>query len=182
MRAFATWCTGHRKTVIVGWVVALIATGMIAGSVGSAYTEEFKLPASDSTKALELLEHKFRAQSGEVATIVYKDESGVESPAVKRKMEGVFDEVAKFPHVSEVASPYSGNGAAAVSDNGKIAYATIQFDVTNDKIDKDKTKEIIKVAQGAAGDGLQVELGAQPIEEARAQEEESDSSFGIGLL
>ena len=34
MRAFATWCTGHRKTVIAIWVVALVATGMIAGSVG----------------------------------------------------------------------------------------------------------------------------------------------------
>jgi RND superfamily putative drug exporter len=36
------------------------------------------------------------------------------------------------------------------------------------------------VSQAAAGDGLQVELGGQPIEEAR--QEEGDSSFAIGLL
>jgi len=182
MRAFATWCTGHRKTVIIGWIVALIAIGMIGSSVGSAFTEEFKLPASDSTKALELLEQRFPAQSGEAATIVFKTDEGIESPDVKRKMEGVFDEVAKFPHVSEVASPYSGDGAAAISDDGKIAYATIQFDVTNEKIDKDKTKEIVEIVQAASGDGLQVELGGQPIEEVRAEEEGGDSSFGIGLL
>jgi putative drug exporter of the RND superfamily len=182
MRAFATWCTGHRKTVIISWIVALIAIGMIGGSVGSAFTEEFKLPASDSTKALELLEDRFPAQSGEAATIVFKAEDGVESPAVKQKMEGVFREVAKFPHVSEVANPYTSNGAAAISDDGKIAYATIQFDVTNENIDKDKTEEIIEVAQAAGGDGLQVELGGQPIEEVRAEEEGGDSSFGIGLL
>jgi RND superfamily putative drug exporter len=181
MRRFATWCTGHRKTVIIGWIVALIGVGMLAGSVGSAYTEEFKLPASDSKEAFDLLEHKFPQQSGDTAQIVFKAPAGVESAAVKRKMERVFAEVAKFPHVSEVASPYKGGGAAAISDNGKIAYATIQFDVTNDKLDKDKTKEIIKTAQAASGGGLQIELGGQPIEEAR-QEEGGDSSFGIGLL
>jgi putative drug exporter of the RND superfamily len=181
MRRFATWCTGHRKTVIIGWIVALIVAGMAAGSAGSAFTEEFKLPASDSQEAFDLLETKFPAQSGDTALIVYKAPAGVESTAVKRKMEGVFAEVAKFPHVSEVAGPYEGAGAAAVSDDGKIAYATVQFDVPNNKLDKDKTKQIIAVSQAAAGNGLQVELGGQPIEEAR-QEEGGDSSFAIGLL
>jgi RND superfamily putative drug exporter len=181
MRAFATWCVGHRKTVIAGWIVALIGIGTIAGSAGAAYTEEFKLPKSDSQEAFDLLEHKFQAQSGDTATIVFKDESGVESPAVKREMEAVFAEVAKFPHVSEVASPYAGGGAGAISKDGTIAYATIQFDVPNDKLDKAKTKEIMAGAQAAAGAGLVVALGGQPIEEAR-QEEGGDTSFGIALL
>ncbi len=95
-------------------------------------------------------------------------------------MEGVFAEVAKLPHVSEVASPYKG-GAAAISKNGQIAYATVQFDVPNNKLDKASTKRMVKVAQAAASDGLQVEMGGQPVEEAR-QEEGGDSSFAIGLL
>jgi RND superfamily putative drug exporter len=180
MRGFATWCTGHRKTVIIGWIVALIGVGMVAGSVGSKFTEEFKLPASDSQEAFDLLETKFPAQSGDTSLIVFKAPGGVESPAVKQKMNAVFAEVAKFPHVSEVASPYKDGGAAAVSDDGTIAYATVQFDVPNNKLDKDATKRIISVSQAAAGDGLQVELGGQPIEEAR--QEEGDSSFAIGLL
>jgi RND superfamily putative drug exporter len=129
MRRFATWCTGHRKTVIVGWVVALVGIGMLAGSVGSRYTEEFKLPASDSQEAFDLLENKFPAQAGDTALIVFKAPGGVEAAAVKQKMDGVFASVAKFPHVSEVASPYKAGGAAAISDNGQIAYATVQFDV-----------------------------------------------------
>jgi RND superfamily putative drug exporter len=180
MRGFATWCTGHRKTVIIGWIVALIGVGMAAGSVGSKFTEEFKLPASDSQEAFDLLETKFPAQSGDTSLIVFKAPGGVESAAVERKMNGVFAEVAGFPHVSEVASPYKGGGAAAISDDGKIAYATVQFDVPNNKLDKDATKRIISVSQAAAGEGLQVELGGQPIEEAR--QEEGDSSFAIGLL
>ncbi|HSS43515.1 MAG TPA: MMPL family transporter [Solirubrobacterales bacterium] len=180
MRRFATWTTGHRKTVIIGWIVALVGFGMLAGSVGSDFSEEFQLPDSDSKQALDLLEERFPAQSGEAAQIVFKANQGVESPAVERKMDGVFTKVEGFPHVSEVASPYKGGGAAAVSDDGKIAYATVQFDVTGDKLNEDTVKEIIEIAQGASGDGLQVELGGQPIQESQA-EEGQDISFLVGL-
>jgi putative drug exporter of the RND superfamily len=180
MRRFATWITGHRKTVIFGWIGALVVIGVIAGSVGAHFTEEFKLPASDSKEAFDLLETKFPAQSGDTAQIVYKADQGVESPAVKSKMEGVFKQIEGFPHVSEVASPYEEGGAGAVSKDGKIAYATVQFDVPNNKLDKEKTREIISIAQGAAGNGLEVQLGGNPVQEA--EQEEGDSSFGIGLL
>src|SRR3954454_6380732 len=163
MRRFASWTTSHRKTVIIGWIAALIVVGMIAKTAGTAFTEDFSLPASDSKEALDLLEEKFPAQSGEAAQIVFKADGGVESSAVEKKMDAVFAEVDKFPHVSEVASPYDkgGGGAAAISDDGKIAYATVQFDVINSDIDKDKTEQMIAVAQGASGNGLQVEMGGQ---------------------
>ncbi len=183
MRRFATWTTGHRKTVIIGWILALIIVGAIAGGQGADYSEEFKLPTSDSTEAYELLEDNFPQQSGGTATIVFKADGsgGVESPAVKKTMEGVFKEVESKPHVTEVASPYGGaEGAAAISEDGKIAYATIQYDVQGNKLNKDDTKQIIKTAQGASGNGLDVQLGGQPIEEAK--EENEGASEGIGLL
>jgi RND superfamily putative drug exporter len=180
MRRFATWCTGHRKTVIVSWIVALVGAGMLAGSIGSDFTEEFKLPASDSKDAFELLEHRFPQQSGDTIQIVYRAESGVRDPAVRRTMEGVFAEAERIPHVSGVSSPYEKGGAAAVSDDGTIAYATVQYDVPNNKVDKSDTRELIAVAQDARGAGLQVELGGQLV--AEAEEESGDSSFFIGLL
>ena len=181
MRRFATWTTGHRKTVIFGWIASLIVIGGIAGNVGSHFSEEFKLPSSDSTEAYELLEEDFKGESGGTATIVFKADDGVESSAVKKKMEGVFKSVEAEPHVSGVASPYAGSGGAgAISDNGKIAFATIQYDVQGNKLDKGSTEKIIKTAQGASGGGLEVALGGQPIEEAK--EQGGDSSFAIGLL
>jgi putative drug exporter of the RND superfamily len=180
MRRFATWTTGHRKTVIIGWIVALIVIGGISGSVGADFTEEFKLPASDSKEAFDLLESKFPAQSGDTAQIVFKAKGGVEAPTVEKTMKGIFAEVEGFPHVSEVASPYEEGGAAAISGDGKIAYATIQFDAAGNELDKEKTREIIAVAEKPAGGGLQIELGGNLITEA--EQEEGDSSFGIGLL
>jgi RND superfamily putative drug exporter len=182
MRRFASWTTSHRKTVIVGWIVALVGIGIISSSVGSAFTEEFKLPSSDSQEAFDLLEDKFPAQSGETATIVFKADGGVESPAVKKKMAAVFAEAEKLPHVSEVVSPYGDEGAADIAADGKIAYATVQYDVTLDKLEEEDIEKLVSDAQGAAGDGLQVELGGQPIELVREAEEGEDSSFMVGLL
>ncbi|HVO54271.1 MAG TPA: MMPL family transporter [Solirubrobacterales bacterium] len=180
MRSFATWITGHRWTVVIGWIVALVVMVGLSGSVGAHFSEEFKLPASDSKEAFDLLEENFPQQSGETAQVVFKADSGVESPAVKKKMEKVFAEIEEFPHVSEVASPYEEGGAAAISEDGKIAYATIQYDAQNHDIEKDDTREIIKIAKGAGGEGLEVQLGGNLIQEA--EQEEGDSSFGIGLL
>ncbi len=181
MRRFATWCTGHRKTVILAWLVALVGVGMLAGSVGSDFSEEFKLPASDSQEAFDLLEEKFPAQSGDTATIVFKADGGVEAGSVKREMEDVFASIHELPHVSEVASPYQGDGAGAVSDTGKIAYATVQFDQTTEKLETEEIERVMADAREASRDGLQVEIGGQPIEEVR-EEEGGDSTFAIGLL
>jgi RND superfamily putative drug exporter len=181
MRRFATWTTGHRKSVIFGWIATLIVMVLLAGTVGADYSEEFKLPTSDSTEAYELLEDDFKGESGGTATIVFKADEGVESPAVKKKMEGVFKSVEGEPHVSSVASPYAGGGGTGeISKDGKIAFATIQYDVQGNKLDKSSTEKIIETAQGASGGGLDVQLGGQPIEEAK--EESGDSSFAIGLL
>jgi RND superfamily putative drug exporter len=179
MRRFSTWCCGHRRTVIVGWLVGLVAIGMLTSSVGADFSENFTLPASDSKDALDLLEDRFPAQSGDTATIVYRADGGVRSPAVKGKMEKVFAEAEALPHVSEVASPYTGGGAAAISEDGRVAYATVQYDVLNDELEDSDVEELISNSQAAGGPGLQVALGGQPIEEA--EEEEGDISFLIGL-
>ena len=130
--------------MIIGWIVALIGVGMIAGSVGSDFSEEFKLPASDSQEAFDLLEDKFPAQSGDTATIVFKADgrgrvAGGEARrwrASSPRSEGCRTS-AKSPAPTRAAAP------AAISDDGKIAYATVQFDVTTDKLEKDEIKKLI---------------------------------------
>src|SRR5690606_29153706 len=158
-----------------------VAVGAIAKSAGNDFSEEFRLPASDSQQAYDLLQTKFPAQSGDSAQIVYRAEQGVEAPAVKRRMERAFSRIEAKPHVSEVASPYVKGGAAAVSPDGKIAYATVQFSVASDRFAKGEVEDIVAIAERAGGEGIVVALGGQPIEEVIAGEEK-DLSFVIGLL
>jgi len=73
MRAFATWCTGHRKTVIIGWIVALIGFGMLASSVGSDFSEDVVLlmgGLSDMEVKAEVGEHEVVGiHEGDLATV-----------------------------------------------------------------------------------------------------------------
>jgi len=181
MRRLGSWTTTHRKTVILGWVAALVLVGFLAASAGTSFSENFKLPSSDSQRAVELLEKRFPAQSGETASIVFRAPAGVEAPRVRRAMSRAFAATERVPHVTGVASPYAGGGDAAIAPDDKIAYATIQFDQQGDELQKETVEEAMAPAQAAAGPGLQVEFGGQPIETVRQGEEEGDTSFKIGL-
>ncbi len=180
MRRFATWTTGHRKTVILAWIAALVIAVFLSGAVGADFSEDFSLPSSDSTEALELLEDRFPAQSGETATIAFRDAGGVEEAPVRRRMEGAFAEIDRLPHVSEVESPY-GSGGGAISEDGEIAFATIQFDQTAEDLDDEEVKQAMNDALAAGGGGLEVAIGGAPMEEVRGEEEEDDLSFKVGL-
>jgi putative drug exporter of the RND superfamily len=180
MRRLGNWCTTHRRAVILIWIAAVIVIGFAAGSAGSAFSNNFELPSSDSQRALDLLKHRFPAQSGDSAQIVYKAPQGVESAAVRRRMQAVFAKVEQVPHVSGVSDPYTSPGAAAISKDGEIAYATVQFNKTTNDLPKPDIQRVIDTAQAAAMPGLQVELGGQPIELIR--QSQGDTSFAIGLL
>ncbi len=56
----------------------------------------------------------------------------------------------------------------------------MQFDLTTEKLPKEDTEKVIAIAEEAAGPGLQVALGGQPIEQVR--QSKGNSSFAIGLL
>ncbi len=168
--------------MILAWIAALIGVGMISSSVGADFSEDFKLPASDSQQAFDLLEEKFPAQSGETATVVYRASDGVEGATVRGTMEGIFTHVEAVPHVGEVVSPYGPEGAAEISEDGRIAYATVQFDQALEDLDLKNVERVMDIALGASVDGLQVEVGGQPIEEVRAEDEGGDVSFAIGLM
>ncbi len=148
--------------MIAAWIVALVGIGFLAGSAGSDFSEDFKLPASDSAEAFELLEDRFEAQSGDTATIVFKAPAGVGSPSVRKRMEALFATAEELPHVSEVASPYAESGAAAISENGEIAYATVQYDKRALDLPTSSNEAILNLRPTLESPGLQVEARRQP--------------------
>ena len=113
MAGVARWCVRHSWTVVGLWLVALIALGGLDRAVGSAYSDNFNLPGTESTKALDLLQSAFPNQAGEADTIVWHVTSGkVTDPAVQQPMTAMLDKVAHGPSVRGVTSPYSPAGAA----------------------------------------------------------------------
>ncbi|HEX4017772.1 MAG TPA: MMPL family transporter [Frankiaceae bacterium] len=163
----AHWCFRHRRLVLLLWLVAFIAMGAISNGVGSKYANSFTLPATDSSRALTLLQTEFPVASGETDTIVWHVKQGkVTDPAVQARITPMLAKVAKLPHIKTVVSPYTSAGARQISAGGTIAYANFTFAGTGPAIPTSAAKNVITTAQAAATPDLQVELGGPAIQDA----------------
>ncbi len=182
MLKLARWSTTHRKYVVLAWVVLLFGVNAVAQSAGTAYSNNFTIPNSDAQRAANLLQQSFPAQAGDRDSIVFKVASGtVTAPAVKARMENMFAEIRRLPHVTEVISPYAGATAGrSVSANGQIAFATVVFNEKANLLPTSAAKRVVSVAQTAGRRGLEVELGGQAIE--AAQKVGFGLSTAVGLL
>jgi RND superfamily putative drug exporter len=166
MAQLARWCFRHRATVIGLWVVVLIALGGTQVAIGTSYSEAFSLPGTESTKALELLQKQLPSDSGDSDQIVVHVDSGtVKDAAVQQKISAMFTTVSHLPSVASVTSPYDPAGASQVSADGKTAYATVGFTKQANELPVPDVQKVIDTAEAARGNGVQVELGGQAIQQ-----------------
>ncbi len=181
MATLARWCYNHRILVVVGWVLALVALTGVERSVGTAYSDSFKLPGTESTKAFALLGEAFPSQSGEADTIVLHARSGkVTDPETKAAATAMLAKVARVPHVAAVTSPFTPAGAAQVSRDETIAYATVAWDTGSEPVPPAAVKALVSAATSIESPALQVELGGNAI--AQSEQRPPASSEGIGIL
>ena len=175
------FCIDHRRFVILGWIAVAIAALALSGAVGSRYATNFSLPGTESQRAADLLKRDFPAQAGDSDQIVFAAKQGkVSDPAVRARITPMLDSVAKLPHVTGVVSPYAAAGARAVSADGHIAFATVNFDQRANELPKDAVKRVISVARGAGSSAVQVELGGQAIQQV--QEPPLGAATAIGIV
>ena len=181
MAGLARWCFRHRRIVVLGWVAAIAALLWLTGAVGTAYSDSFSLPGTESTKALSLLSSNFPAQAGDSDTIVIHVKSGsVRDPAVQSKVSSMLARVATSPSVASVASPYAAAGAAHLSKDGRTAFANVIFAKQTQALPAADVKHVIDLAESARSPGLDVELGGNSIKQI--QQTPPSSSEGVGLV
>ncbi len=176
----ARWCVAHRRLAIGGWVALLVVVLAASRAVGTQYASDFSLSGTESQHARDLLERDFPQQSGDSDQIVFNVSSGsVHDPAVRNRIRPMLAKVASLPHVSEVVSPYSPDGARAISADGRTAFATVTFDSQANDIPKSAINGVISTAEDARTSGLQVELGGQAIQQA--QQPSLGAATAVGL-
>jgi putative drug exporter of the RND superfamily len=160
------WAAGHRRLVLLGWIVALVGAFGASSAVGTNYSNSFSLKGTDSQRAVDLLKRDFPAQSGDSDQIVFHTRSGsVTEAAVKARVAPVLGQIARLPHVSGVVSPYSTAGAHAVSQDGQIAFATVNFDQRANVLPPAAVERVISLADSARSPQLEIQLGGQAIEQ-----------------
>ena len=163
----ARWCIAHRRWVVLAWVAVAILATALAGSVGNKYATNFTLPGTESQHASDLLTREFRAQSGDVDTIVFHVSRGtVGSPAVRAAITPMLARVSAFPHVTGVTSPYSARGAVQVSPNRTTAFATIGYDKAANLLPNATGQRLLDEVKAMHVPSLHVAAGGQVVENA----------------
>ncbi|MFE5710888.1 MMPL family transporter [Streptomyces sp. NPDC056501] len=163
MAAIARWCIRHRLVVVLLWLLALGGVGTGAILAGSAYSNDYEVPGTESGRATALLDRGFHGLGGDSDTIVWHtDQGSVRADAVERRMTAMLDEVAGLPGIAAVTSPY-GDTQGQVSEDGHTAYATVTFREQADDIPEAQARALVDTAKAAADDTLAVELGGSAV-------------------
>ncbi|GGK67269.1 membrane protein [Streptomyces flaveus] len=181
MATLARWCYRHRLVVLLLWVGALFGVGFAGSAAGTDYANTFSLPNTDSTRAYDLMEKAFPQSSGDTDTVVWKvDDGTVRDESVRSRIEPALEEIGRMEGVGEVSSPYAAQGAAQISEDGRIAYAQVTFTEQANSVPKELVEDVVDTAQNAEHAGLQVELGGQAI--TRVQEPPTGIAELVGIV
>ena len=181
MATFARWCYRHRIIVVVAWVLVLVAVVGAERAAGDAYSNNFGLPGTDSTRALTLLSTALPSQSGDTDQIVWHVRQGsVNDPQVQARIKTLLAKVAATGGVNAVQSPYSPTGVGQISRDGKTAFATVHFAKLAQQVPKADVQRVIDLVKAAGTPAVQVEVGGQAIEQATQMR--VSNSEGIGII
>ena len=174
MTGLARWCFTHRKRVIAGWFLALVVLIAANVSAGSGYTDNFSLPGTESTEALDLLGDHFQSQSNDQNQVVFGADS---IKAEQAQIDTVLEAVRGVRHVDDV-------GDVQISQDDKVAFATVTMDGEQPVADVpvDAYENVIDTAQENATDALRVELGGSGIQQATQGQEGGGAGEMVGFL
>ncbi|MDH6453073.1 MULTISPECIES: MMPL family transporter [unclassified Streptomyces] len=163
MAALARWCVRRRLVVVLLWLLALGGVSAAAAVTGSAYSNDYEVPGTESGRATQLLQDGFHNLGGDNDTVVWHVTSGsVRDADVEQTMTATLDKIADLPGVAAVVSPYDAQGGR-ISADGHTAYATVTFDRSAEDIDTSEARAVVDTAKDAEADGLQVELGGSAV-------------------
>jgi RND superfamily putative drug exporter len=167
MIGLSRWCMTHRRRVAIAWLVIAILANVIASAVGRNYSTDFTLPGTQSQHVADLLSSQFKAQSGDVDTVVLHNAKGrFDAPAVKSAVEPVLTKIKHDPDVVSVLSPFTKQGAQQVSKDGHTAFATINYTKRANLLADNTGKPVLRQIDSIHVPGLQVAAGGQVIEQA----------------
>ena len=182
MRRLASWCATHQWLTVIGWIVGLIALVAIHTGAGSAYTDNFKLPHTESFDAVHLLQRSAPKASGETDQLVIGVSQGkVTDPAVRARAQQLFAKVAALPDVAAVGSPYTAQTAHQIAPSGQVAFATVTFSnaANQNKITAAQARTFDNTITSASGNGVQFQAEGNIAEAGNKNNQGNGTIFGF---
>ena len=175
MTSLAGFIYRHRKATALVWVLFLVGMTAWSQNVGSAYSNSFTLPNTESKVALDLLTAHNPAEKGSSIQIVFASKNG--SKLTLAEVDPINSKIKTLTHVVDVKSPFAPN-SGAISTDQSVAFSTVFLDARD--IPNEATKAIISSAKSFSSSTIQIELLGDAV--ARANEAKPSSSEFISLI
>ncbi|MFE6475125.1 MMPL family transporter [Streptomyces rochei] len=182
MAALARWCVRRRLVTVLLWLLAFGGVAAAAGVAGSAYSNDYGVPGTDSDRASRLLASGFPGLDGDSDTIVWHTPTDtVRASGVEQAMTRTLDRIADLPGVAAVTNPYDDADAPRISEDARTAYATVTFEDASQDIDPAQARAVVDTAKAAGTDGLQVELGGGAVALTETPEGHLAEAVGVAV-
>ena len=172
----ARWCFRRRWAVLGTWLVAVIATVVIAQAGGGKTSSTVTIPGTEAQQVVSVLQQKLPAASGGSTQVVFAAQHGsITDPADTAAVDGALAQLDKLPQVTAVTSPFQ---TKSISPDGKVALATVSYDVAASDVNTSTVNDLEPAVASAQHAGIQVEFsgGVYP------QPASGGNSEAIGLL
>src|SRR5579871_4946904 len=92
-------CYDHRRAVLVGWIVGVIAIIAVASTIGSRFENNFG-GVGQSQQAQTLLDQRFPTQAGDNAQVVFRSVPTIDAPDVTRRVDSALAAIRTLPSVT----------------------------------------------------------------------------------
>lgn len=166
----------HRWATLLGWLMILVAVTALSLAVSKPESNQFTVPGTQSQQAMDLLEQRFPAASGATAQIVFAAPDGATLNDAKFKT-GVEASLAKARQGAQVLLVTDPYGGKTISKNGRIAYATVAFNVPASDITDAAKRDLAASAAPARATGATVAFGGGIVNQPTTK-----TSDALGLL
>ena len=170
------WAARHRRWVIAGWVIALVAVTLGNHALGGVYSDTLTIPGSTAQQGLDQLRAHDKTAGGQSGQVVFVDHGGSVS-SQSSAIEQSRSNLQKLPHVLAVSDPLS---QGTVSKDGGTAYTTVNFDTNPQSLGDSYISQVDEAVAPARKAGVNVSYGGQ-LGQAAAPKANDAASELIGI-
>ncbi len=166
LERWARFAVRRRWWVLTVSLVVVVVLGVASSRFGGEFTDNFRIPGSESQRAFDLLEERFAREGGVDARVVWTvsgelGADGIFAPAVLEPIEALLAELEMLEGVEFVTSPYA--TGANVSDDARAAFATVRFRGQQGDVPGSSVERLLELLDGVRGPGLAIEAGGEVI-------------------
>jgi RND superfamily putative drug exporter len=188
--ALTRWVLGHKRTVVVSWLVLTIVGIALAGPASDALTPGYSVPGKEGWETNEEIVARYGNTGGSTAplvpVVVLPEGRTVDSPGVRAELAAVDERLRESLPGSRIASFASTGDRAFVSDDGRTIF-TLAYPRPDPGTQWGEAPEAAKAAgralEGTTVAGAPVRLtGIDPLQEDSGADSEGTSVLVEALI